>query len=327
MPFNGSGERISPQMRDETFAIEYLPLRDCPACGAEPISYPDWKPIALDQYYWGTLRIPAYQGGKHVAVRECPSCGLCFKNLAASAESLKELFSRISDIAWQSRYSYASEVGILQKHFSGQRIGVLEVGAGQGGFLRAVASHASRLSALDIVRFPECEQLLRGEYIVGLLDDDHLEWSGEPYDLVAMFDVAEHLYDVRQGFKNLYQLVRPGGLVLLETGNAHSSWPRRFGPERWWYLNLLEHHVAFNSETLRRVAKSAGFEVISIRMKRHKEHTVMSPSRLWKDLVKSFLYRLMPSDYPRAMARLGFATIQPMPPFSRDHLQAILRRP
>lgn len=306
--------------------LDYVQLDRCPACGAKPAGDSIARPIALESYYWGAHRIPARSGSTRVGVRVCSCCGLRYKNLAAGSESLRSLFSDISETAWESRYSYARETRILRKYFPAQQVSVLEVGAGQGGFLRAVAPLACRLSALDIVRFAECEQLLRGEYIVGLLDSEHLQWSGEPYDFVAMFDVAEHLYDVRQGFENLHQLVRPGGVVLIETGNAQSTWPRRYGPENWWYLNLLEHHVAFDPESLRRAVRAAGFEVVSMEKKRHKERCVAPPLLVCKDLVKSLVYRLMPSNYARAMARLGFAEIQPMQPFARDHLQAVLRK-
>jgi hypothetical protein len=113
---------------------------------------------------------------------------------------------------------------------------------------------------------------------------------------------------------------------MIETGNAQSAWPRRFGLENWWYLNLLEHHVAFTPDSLARAAKSAGFEVISIQRKRHKERRASPRLLLIKDLVKSVLYRLMPSGYRHVMACFGFAAIQPMAPFARDHFQAVLRR-
>jgi ubiquinone/menaquinone biosynthesis C-methylase UbiE len=311
---------------DSVRAIEYVAQRSCPACGSDSTYNRAEGRIALDAYYWGNCRIPAYQGGEHVSVLRCHSCGLLYKNLAASAESLKALFAQASDTAWKSHYAYAPEVEIVRRHFAGRKIDVLEIGAGQGGFLRAVAASARRLSALDIVRFAECERVVDGEYIIGLVDAGKLEWSGEPYELVAMFDVAEHLYDVRQGFANLGRLVRRGGLVLIETGNTESYWPRRYGPQNWWYLNLLDHHVAFTPDSLARAAKSAGFEVISIQSKRHKERQASPRLLLIKDFVKSVLYRLMPSGYRHVMACFGFAAIQPMAPFARDHFQAVLRR-
>jgi len=38
------------------------------------------------------------------------------------------------------------------------------------------------------------ERKVSGEYISGFVDSEDLLLSGEPYDVVTMFDVLEHLY-------------------------------------------------------------------------------------------------------------------------------------
>jgi hypothetical protein len=87
---------------------------------------------------------------------------------------------------------------------------------------------------------------------------------------VTLFDVLEQLYTPTQAVANFAAFLRPGGLLLIEAGDVESAWPRRFGPQVWWYANLFEHHVFWSELAVRNLFPAADFEVVSVTRKRHK---------------------------------------------------------
>ncbi|MEM1207604.1 MAG: class I SAM-dependent methyltransferase, partial [Acidobacteriota bacterium] len=46
---------------------------------------------------------------------------------------------------------------------------------------------------------------------------------GEPYDLICLFEVIEHLEDPGAALENLKASLRPGGLVVLSTPNSEDG--------------------------------------------------------------------------------------------------------
>jgi hypothetical protein len=205
---------------------------------------------------------------------------------------------------------------------------LLDVGAAGGALLEAhaAAGLAGRRSALDVMRYGGVERYLRGEFIEGFLDTPVLPWGREPYDVVALFDVAEHLYRPRQAFENLRQLTRVGGLVFIETGNVESYWPQHFGVNEWWYVRLLEHHVFWSRRSLEFIAELHGFRVVSWREGRHKGRVDRSLMGVIGDTLKSGLYCVAGQKYSQIARALGRQGNQPCFPFVRDHFRACLMR-
>jgi SAM-dependent methyltransferase len=61
-----------------------------------------------------------------------------------------------------------------------------------------------------------------------------------------------------QLLENFYRMLRPGGVLWLETPNLASDGHRRYG-RHWLGLDPPRHLVLFTSETLRRALLDTGF--------------------------------------------------------------------
>lgn len=138
---------------------------------------------------------------------------------------------------------FKAEVQIIENLFPDRVFDLLDIGSSDGGFLKACAQTNGRRSSLQWDQISRAHQALRGEFIKGLIDNSNLDWSGQQYDVVTMFDVLEHLYEPQSTFKNLAMLVKGGGYVVIETGNIESYIPKRVGANEWWYVHLFEHHI------------------------------------------------------------------------------------
>jgi SAM-dependent methyltransferase len=237
------------------------------------------------------------------------------------------VFAQQAGNVWVDSYDFADETGVILGLVGSEVFDLLDVGASSGGLLKALSGFKGRRSALDIVTHPGLDLWVRGEFIHGLADSEDLSWSEEPYDIVTMFDVAEHLYDPNQAFNNLQDLVKPEGFVVVETGDSNSDWPRKFGVNRWWYACRFEHHILWSRQSFENIAAKYGFRILTFQKKRHKERATIP---MWRDLVDIIgiaLYRLRPTAYGKFVkAVAGKTRLQPWSPFTRDHFRVILQR-
>src|SRR5262245_24927597 len=296
----------------------------CPACGASGHAA---RAILPDTHYmFGAERVlfPA-QG---IEVIECGECGLYYKATVPSPSFLKEVFERQAASKWKAPRRLSAQVASLPEMRTGWMCDLLDVGAAGGALLGAFAARRvrGRRSALDVMRYHGIEVHLAGAAIQGFMDDPLPAWSCEPYDLVTVFDVLEHLYRPRSAFENLRLLVKPGGWVFVETGNPGSEWPRRFGIGEWWYVRLLEHHIFWSQRSLQRIAADFGFRLVEWRMVRHKSRRRLVRAGLPADLLKMGLYWTAPRHYSAIANVFGKQGNQPWDPFARDHSQARLQR-
>lgn len=306
-------------------AIDFETVLYCPGCGVS-LSNRKLLPIIQRNYYWGNYIIPTHSENSLVSIACCSGCNLYFKNMIPSSKILLKLFSVCDEAPWDSTYNYDTEKAIIRKLFGRKKIDILDVGSGQGGFLKSMGGVAGRLSALDFVRYEKCEKEVRDEYILGMIDAAGLSWSGIPYDLITMFDIVEHLYDVQVAFRNLATLLKNGGYLIVETGNVESRHPTKFGVSNWWYINLLEHHLAFSPASLSRIATKMGFEQVAVYSSRHKDRLSMPPKDIVKEIIKLCAYNISPINYFSAVKKLGVSSVQPRPIFENDHFTIVFRR-
>jgi len=83
------------------------------------------------------------------------------------------------------------------------------------------------------------------------------------YNVVTMWHVLEHLYDPLGALREVYRILKPDGLLLLELPNSASVLARCLG--RYWYpLEVPRHLYHFTPTTLSNMLGAAGFRVCAI---------------------------------------------------------------
>lgn len=299
----------------------WLEVSRCPGCGG--VNVKDLGELDIEQYRHGKeiLALP----DRTVHMHHCKKCDLFFKGIVPSPDLLKGFFSRQTGMVWTEGYDYADEVGLIRYLANCDTFDLLDIGVAEGGLLKALDLLDGRRSGLDLVAHRGIESAIRGEFIQGLVDEDIL-WGEEPYDIVTMFDLIEHLYYPEKAFANLRLLVKPGGYVVVETGNVGGLWPRRFGILNWWYAHLLEHHLFWTNRSLGDLAQRYGFRMVSFKEKYHKEHSTFVLKRDLGRTAKAALYCATPVGYRRVTKALGKSSRQPWSTLVPDHFRAVLQR-
>ena len=81
------------------------------------------------------------------------------------------------------------------------------------------------------------------------------------YNLITLFDVLEHLSDIRLHLCKMYDLLEKNGALVIVTPNYGSAF-RKISGRKWFQFKPLEHINYFTLHTLKKAAGSAGFEIV-----------------------------------------------------------------
>lgn len=141
------------------------------------------------------------------------------------------------------------------------RARLLEVGSSTGDFLRAAQARFAVQgieadAAAASVAHSRGLHCFRGSIAEAGLPPDS-------FDLAVLYHVFEHFRDPRSELRQLRGLVRPGGVLVLETPDVETIWFRLLG-ERWRQI-IPDHLFFFSPATLGRLLQEEGWTVLSCR--------------------------------------------------------------
>jgi len=108
----------------------------------------------------------------------------------------------------------------------------LEIGAGNGATILTLLENYRELvgTELSAIRARELRNLFADYPQVGIvennLEEDPLPFPGDYFDTIAVTAVIEHLFDPITALRKLYRLLKPGGVVIVDTPNI-AKWTRR----------------------------------------------------------------------------------------------------
>lgn len=138
---------------------------------------------------------------------------------------------------------------------------LLDIGCGNGRFLVLAQQMGWNAEGLDPDAQAVATALQQGLRVrqggVELLDEER-----ERYDVVTLSHVIEHVHDPVGLLERIHRLLKPGGILWLETPNLASLGHRRFGRD-WRGLEPPRHLVLFTPASLRHALRAAGFARIS----------------------------------------------------------------
>lgn len=237
-------------------------------------------------------------------VLRCRSCGLRFRADLPSPDDLPALYGTAyfhSGQVSEHGEGYADYVAEEDLHRlnARRRLGLLEgfvppgslldVGCAAGFFLDEAQRRGWTVSGSELS--PEMASWAADELgIDGVAQGPFLEHEWEPggFDLVTMWDYIEHTLDPAAELRRASELLRPGGLLALSTGDAGSLLARLSG-RRWHLLTPRHHNYFFTRKALLLTLEGAGLTAVlsrylsarySVRYLVHKLRTLSDPEPL-----------------------------------------------
>lgn len=207
----------------------------------------------------------------------CQSCGLLFRGDLPTGDQLRSIYARTYFVREREGGSegYDDYLADAREHRLTARwrlakLGslsspgrLLEVGSAAGFFLHEAREVGWEVKGIDV----SVEMAAWGrdqldlDIASGLFQDR--EYTAESFDVVAMWDYIEHSIDPLADIGKAAEVLRPGGLLALSTGDAASVVARLSG-RRWHLLTPRHHNFFFTTKTLCSLLDIKGFEVLSI---------------------------------------------------------------
>ncbi len=206
------------------------------------------------------------------SILRCRRCGLHHLSpLPSSAEMLDfypghyRAFRALRDTEpgvwqrWLHRRHWRLRCRAVRRYRDGGTL--LDVGCGTGGFLNELRQDSGwQVEGVDL----NAQATAYARQALGLTvhqgDLGTLDLPPQSFDVVTMWDVIEHVPDPLDTLKVIARLLKPGGVLLLNTPNAR-SWQARLWA-RWWYgWSIPRHLYIFTHHTLEQLLTRAGFHV------------------------------------------------------------------
>jgi len=197
---------------------------------------------------------------------EAQGLSVVSRRVEAKVARYEKIFSQLFDDVWRS----------------GKPISWLDVGAGYGEVIEAVARLApagSRIEGLEPMKPKATEARARGLVIT----EDYLRPTHSKVAFVSVVDVFSHIPSFGEFLSDVRSVLEPGGEIFVETGNLADLERREDFPGE---LGLPDHLVFAGESHLRGYLERAGFEIVRIEATRIDDVT-----NLLKNIVKKLLGR------------------------------------
>jgi SAM-dependent methyltransferase len=232
-------------------------VSSCPLCGAAGAS-------------WATTRDVEYETSTdRFEYHRCPACSTIYLP--------DPPVDRLAEIYPSTYYSYADTRSpivrvkeALDRRFfrtitsrlGGERLRVLDVGGGAGAvasLIRSVEPRVGETVVVDLDAVSEPAATAAGHRFVTSRIEDFT--SSEPFDLVLLLNLIEHVADPAAVLRRVRDLVAPGGVVVVKTPNVDSLDARLLRRRSWGGYHAPRHWVLVDPDGFRRLAEGAGFDV------------------------------------------------------------------
>jgi SAM-dependent methyltransferase len=140
-------------------------------------------------------------------------------------------------------------------------IRLLEIGCGTGCFLDEARPLGWEVRGIEVSEYAARRARQRG-LTVDSVAIEECAIAG-PFDVVALWDVIEHLRAPGTVLQSAASALAPGGVLALSTGDLTSLCARLSGP-RWHLFNLPEHLFFFSPRALKRLLARHGLHVAAL---------------------------------------------------------------
>jgi len=211
-----------------------------------------------------------------VQMRRCTQCGHLFTSPRMPESAVGELYGSYywdqyqvaigsPSLEERNRFDYDNGVTKLQRDILPFRTSgrLLEIGASNGGLVKRALE--AGFEAIGLEPSPEICQRARDlhgvEMLEGELLDQHL--PAGTFDVIVLHDVLEHMFEPVRDLREMFRILAPGGVVVIETPSTSSLFYAEDGVQ-WSTISPIEHVHLFNEGNIQRVLEQIGFEILDL---------------------------------------------------------------
>lgn len=215
---------------------------------------------------------------EHYTLAHCEACRHLFVAAGLDVEALKTAYEenyytagRTGDIGYRDYLAdsakrlcgFAQRLQVIERNVP-RRGRLLDFGCAVGFFVKVAVD-----AGWDAVGFETSSWAAaygRDNFGLTIMSDADGQCPsfGEPFDVITLWDVLEHLSEPREVIASLTSRLKPGGLLALNTVDSSSYGARRAGPH-WRHIVPPVHLQYFTRSSLARLLGDSGFRILSMK--------------------------------------------------------------
>jgi SAM-dependent methyltransferase len=315
-----------PGSQDQSSLEMLESLNSCPMCGSRNLD-PRFKVRLITG---DPLHAYAIELGLSVAtIVACRGCSFLFKNTRPSSAYLDKLYSELSVEYLEStgednqefREDFRVARRLLQTTFP-KGGSILDVGCASGSFLESLGQNWDRYG-VELFHLAVERSRARPGLDIHEGTIKSAGFAGGAFDVVCSFDVIEHLHNPLEIFDEARRVLKPGGLLLLGTGDSDALTARLAG-SRWTYLCIPEHISFFNSCSLKKGLEKLDFSDFGFVRVHHGLRNFVSAKGWFRAVGKHWAVKLCGEDIVR-MRLFRQKTAEFLVPYFFDHMICVAR--
>lgn len=214
-------------------------ILECPCCGS--IDFRRTGPLAPGFSVMAGHQ--KFSQGDYV-VNECCRCWILFKTPTLERNELQRYYSLADYRKWETAALFPTERAVLKRLrqlVPGSCI--LDFGCSSGRLLAALGAEYRRFG-IEINESAAAEAEAKGLRLLRGSETDAPLY----FDAITLIDVFEHLSEPLLLMQQLSSWLKPGGLLIIVTGNGDHA-ACRLDPGQFWYFRNVEHLCMLTERT------------------------------------------------------------------------------
>jgi SAM-dependent methyltransferase len=202
----------------------------------------------------------------------CEKCRVAFVHPLPTDEFLKHFYAQFHrtleegggyEIAEaRMRLDFEAKLNLLRRLLPAGKSRVLDVGCGKGHFLQVCSAAGIDAEGIDLSS-TAAEAANAAGLRARCSRVEDLETSVYKYDAVTFWATIEHVPNPISTLRGIRGLLKPGGLLLLDTGIG-DDWLDRLLPGMTQWYDPPQHLYVFSVRSMQIALERSGFNVIDI---------------------------------------------------------------
>lgn len=145
----------------------------------------------------------------------------------------------------------------IQKPLKGK---ILDIGAGTGYFVAEMKNAGWEVIGLE----PSTDARNQADLIHKIKlfpTEDFYSLSTDNFEVITLWHVLEHVHDLNGYAKRFFELLKPGGILMIAVPNADSFDAKKYG-KYWAAYDVPRHLYHFTPETVKKGITKHGFKFV-----------------------------------------------------------------
>lgn len=238
-----------------------LEYTDCNFCGSKLYSIFLISPKAKDHN--NRLFSTTSQAVAGETVVRCISCGLIYVNPRPKKSKILTDYSKAKEDIYinekEARMkTFKNSLKIIQKY---KKTGVLlDVGCAAGFFLKVVQRQGFEVYGIEPNKWLADWGRKNLKLNIASKSFEESDFPKDFFDVVTFWDVLEHTINPLETLEKTNRVLKKGGILMLNYPDINSLPAKIFG-KHWWFI-ISNHLFYFTPDTISKMLKKTGFEII-----------------------------------------------------------------